>query len=208
MALAPELSHRFRTKVGLEVTVHSAPPELVARRAVARMIVTFTAILLGLSGLGQAQQDERAVRAAFVFNLTKYVSWPSARDRLVIGVIGTKDIGTVLKQVLDGKTSDGRRISVVVHTPDSDLDQCDVLYVSGFPQPVVRSILNRATGRAVLTVGDTDQFVRTGGMVGLVRSGDQIEIKVNLPALRSRNLDMSSRLLKLAVLVPADGGAR
>jgi hypothetical protein len=41
-----------------------------------------------------------------------------------------------------------------------------------------------------------------------VRSGDQIEIEVNLPALRSRKLDMSSRLLKLAVLVPTGGGSR
>ena len=70
----------------------------------------------------------------------------------------------------------------------------------------MRSILNRVAGRAVLTVGDSDQFVRAGGMVGLVRSGDEIEIEVNLPALRSRHLDMSSRLLKLAVLVPSRGG--
>ena len=60
----------------------------------------------------------------------------------------------------------------------------------------------------MLTVGDSDKFVRTGGMVGLVRSGDQIEIEVNLEALRSRQLDMSSRLLSLAVVVPSGGGLR
>ena len=43
-------------------------------------------------------------------------------------------------------------------------------------------------------------------MVGLVRSGDQIEIEVNLNALRSRQLEMSSRLLKMAVIVSANGG--
>ena len=167
-----------------------------------------TMLLLAASGLGTAQQNEAAVRAAFVFNLTKYVSWPSARDRLVIGVVGTGNIGTVLKQVLDGKVSDGRRITVLIHMPDSDLGDCDVLYVAGMAPVTVKSILGRAAGRAVLTVGDSDQFVRAGGMVGLVRSGDQIEIEVNLPAVRGRNLDMSSRLLKLAVLVPGNGGAQ
>ena len=182
--------------------------ESVANSACARALAIFAALLLTFSGFGRAQQDERAVRAAFVFNLTKYVSWPASRDRLVIGVVGTGNIGTVLKQVLDGKTSDGRRISVVIHMPDSDLGDCDVLYVAGLAPATMKAILSRAAGRAVLTVGDSDQFVRAGGMVGLVRSGDQIEIEVNLPALRSRNLDMSSRLLQLAVLVPAGGGSQ
>ena len=148
------------------------------------------------------------MRAAFVFNLTKYVSWPGGRDRLVVGVVGEGDMATVLKQVLDGKVSDGRRIEVVLHAPDSELSECDLLYVNGESPAMLRSILNRAAKRAVLTVGDSDRFVRSGGMVGLVRSGDQMEIEVNLEALRSSRLDMSSRLLNLAVLVPSGGGVR
>jgi hypothetical protein len=208
VAFPPELLDWFGTKVGVEVMARPAGCEVVANPTLARVVAMLTVLLLGFSGFGTAQQDERAVRAAFVFNLTKYVSWPTRRDRLVIGVVGAGDVGQVLKQVLDGKVSDGRRITVVIHMPDSDLGNCDLLYVAGLPPTTVRSILNRAAGRAVLTVGDSDQFVRAGGMVGLVRSGDQIEIEVNLPALRSRNLDMSSRLLKLALLVPTDGGSQ
>ena len=174
-----------------------------------RRALLVLAVLVPLSpGWLPAQQDERAVRAAFVFNLTKYVSWPEARDRLVIGVIGDGDIGTVLKQVLDGKVSDGRRIAVVLHSAGSELNECDLLYVTGGSPAILRSILNRAGNRAVLTVGDSDKFVRSGGMVGLVRSGDQIQIEVNLEVLRSRRLDMSSKLLNLAVLVPSSGGLR
>jgi hypothetical protein len=155
-----------------------------------------------------AQQDERAVRAAFVFNLTKYVTWPHPRERLVIGVIGEGNMGPVLKQILDGKVSDGRRIIVLMHSSDAELRECDLLYVAESSPARIRSILDRVGSRAVLTVGDTEQFTRTGGMVGLVRSGEQIEIEVNLDALRSRQLEMSSRLLNLAVIVSASGGIR
>lgn len=169
--------------------------------------ISLFALLVLLAGKPlAAQQDERAVRAAFVFNLTKYVSWPGAHQRLVIGVLGDANIGAALKQVLDGKSSDGRPISVVLHPADSDLGNCDVLYIAGLPAPAVRSILNRTASKSVLTVGDNDQFVRAGGTVALVRAGDQIQIEVNLEALRSRQLDMSSRLLKLAVLLPSSGG--
>ena len=188
--------------------LRGATVEPPARRIRAGGFAMFIVLLLAIAGSLHAQQDERAVRAAFVFNLTKYVSWPGTRDHLVIGVVGPGDIGPVLQQVLNGKLSDGRRITVVVHTSESELGECDVLYVTAVSPAAVKSILNRAAARAVLTVGDSDQFVRAGGMVGLVRSGDQIEIEVNLNALRSRHLEMSSRLLKLAVLVPTSEESR
>jgi hypothetical protein len=155
-----------------------------------------------------AQQDERAVRAGFVFNLTKYVSWPERHERLVVGVMGQGSMVPVLKQVLEGKVSDGRRISIVINPSDGELRECDVLYVAEMSAVRIRSTLDRVASRAVLTVGDSDQFAREGGMVALVRSGDQIEIEVNLDAVRGRRLEMSSRLLNLAVLVSTSGGTR
>jgi hypothetical protein len=159
-------------------------------------------------GFLHAQQDERAVRAAFVFNLTKYVTWPQPRQRLVIGVVGQGNMGPVLKQVLEGKASDGRQITVLTNPSDVELRECDVLYVAESSAARIRSTLDRVTGRAILTVGESDQFAHSGGMVALVRSGDQIEIEVNLAAVRSRRLEMSSRLLNLAVLVSPGGDAR
>jgi hypothetical protein len=155
-----------------------------------------------------AQQDERAVRAAFVFNLTKYVTWPQPRPRLVIAVLGDNRMGAVLKQVLEGKLSDGRPVAVLIAPSDTELRDCDVLYVAESSPAGIRSALDRITGRPVLTVGESGQFTRAGGMVALLRSGDQIEIDVNLDAVQARRLAMSSRLLNLAVLVSSAGGTR
>ena len=148
------------------------------------------------------------MRAAYVFSLTKYVSWPNARKQLVIGVIGDGSMGAVLKQVLDGKVSDGKTVKVIVHPSEGELHQCNILYVDFAPQEEVHSLLRRLNGRPVLTVGETDRFTRNGGVVALVRSGDQMQIEVNLAALRSAQLQMSSRLLRLAVIVGSDGEAR
>jgi len=153
-----------------------------------------------------AQQDERAVRAAYVFSLTKYVSWPDGRDHLVVAVVGDGAMGPILKQVLDGKNSDGKNIRIAIHPSETELHDCDILYVADASPAEVRSILRRIGARSVLTVGETDRFARAGGMVALVRSGDQMQIEVNLAALRTAQLQMSSRLLRLAVIVAGDGG--
>ncbi len=170
------------------------------------VLMAVVPLLLLSGGLLRAQEDERAVRAAFVFNLTKYVSWPQPHNRLVLGVIGQGSMGPVLKQVLDGKVSDGRRIVVVMHPSEAELRDCDVLYVEESSPATIRSIFDHIRSQSVLTIGDTDQFTRMGGMIALIRSGDQIEIHVNLDTLRSRKLEMSSRLLNLAVIVSGNGG--
>ncbi len=169
-------------------------------------LAALTLIFCVSSGALHAQQQERAVRAAFVYNLTKYVSWPQTRDRLNIGIVGEGNMGAVLKQVLEGKTTEGRKIAVLIHPTDSEIRDCDVLYIAELSPARIQSVLSRIHGRSILTVGETEQFARAGGMVGLVRSGDQIQVEINSEAVRSGKLQMSSRLLNLAVLVRSSGG--
>jgi hypothetical protein len=208
MALPLDLSPRIREEAGDAVISRAPNYKRITHNSVGCALLAVASLFLISGSLVWGQQDERAVRAAYVFNLTKYVSWPNAHDRLMLGVIGEESIGPVLKQVLDGKFSDGRRITVVMHPMDAELKECDLLYVAESSPAKIQLILDRVGSRAVLTVGETDQFTRAGGMVGLVRSGDQIEIEVNRDALHRHQLEMSSRLLKLAVIVSGSGGTR
>lgn len=149
----------------------------------------------------QAQQDERAVRAAYLFNLTKYVAWPSERQQIVICTAGSGTMGEAFKSILQDKVSDGRRVVVLVHPPDAEFKKCDIAYIPATAQTALAGVLSHTAGYPVLTVGETGNFARQGGMVGLIRSGDQIQIEVNLDAVHARGLTISSRLLNLAVLV-------
>lgn len=148
-----------------------------------------------------AQQDERSVRAAFVYNLTKYVLWPVSAHDLNICVLGGGPTGPALKLVVDGKISDGRTIHVLVEPTDASLHHCDILYWSDPSTARVRSILEKTRGTPTLTVGEDDKFVREGGMIGFVRTGDSIQLEVNLDSVKAGDLKISSRLLNLALIV-------
>lgn len=72
-------------------------------------------LLLLMPRTGQSQpHDELAVKAALVFNLTKYVEWPQGNNDVVIGFVGESPMGEVLKTMLDGKTSESRPIHVLL----------------------------------------------------------------------------------------------
>jgi hypothetical protein len=175
-------------------------------RAVAVMIGLCCALVWHSAAHAQVR-DERAVKAAFVYNLTRYVEWPQARKELLIGVIGDPQTGQVLKSVLEGKMSDSATIRVLLAPSDNELDQVAVLYVAGSSPNVIEEALRRARNKSALTIGETETFARAGGMVALVTVEDHVHIFVNLQASEAKDLKISSRLLNLASIVkPAAGG--
>lgn len=168
-----------------------------------RWILVFLALLAPIAPGAEGQpHDERAVRAAFVFNLTKYVEWPQKTDEMVIGFIGQDQTGEIFKKMLDGKTSDSRVIRVLLSPSDQDLARCSILYIAEPSARNVRAALDQVRGKSILTVGDTEAFVREGGMIGLVTVGEQIQIRVSLETAQASRLKISSRLLNIAALVP------
>ncbi len=157
---------------------------------------------------GAQPHDEHTVKAALVFNLTKYVEWPQGNSEFVIGFIGEGSMGEVLKSMLDGKTSESRTIHVLLSPSDQDLARCNLLYIAEPSPKNIHAALDRVRDKSILTVGDSDSFVREGGMIGLVTMGDLVKIQVRLQAAQDSHLKISSRLLNIAILVPSTPEAR
>lgn len=147
-----------------------------------------------------SQQDERSVRTAFVYNLTKYMAWPSSTQALDICVIGKGTTGSDLKTIVDGKLSGQRTIRVQLDPADSDLRHCQIIYLSATAGPRLSAVLDKTRGTSPLTVGESENFLRSGGMIAFIRSGDSLQLEVNLDAVEAANLKISSRLLDLAII--------
>jgi len=166
-------------------------------------------ILAAVAGLlmqAQAQsRDERAVRVAYVYNLIQYVEWPSPGKDVTIAIAGNASTGDVMAQLLDGKSSNGQTIHVVRAGKNEDLQRYRIAYIADAPEGDVRRLLEKARGRDVLTLGETEEFVRAGGMVALVNTGDHIRLEVNLEAVQAAGIRISSRVLDLATIVRPSG---
>jgi hypothetical protein len=152
--------------------------------------------------------DERAIRVSYVFNLTKYVEWPRAGNQLVVCFVGDGSMGEALEKMLAGKTSGSRLIRVVLSPNEEDLDQCDVIYVAYSSSKKVHEVLDHLRNKSVLSVGDTESFPKSGGMIGLVKMGQQVQMIVNLDAVQRARLQISSRVLNLATIVHDASEAR
>jgi YfiR/HmsC-like len=154
-----------------------------------------------------AQELEYPLKAAFLFNFVKFVEWPAdafagERSPLAICVYGTDPFGDTLDNVVRGETVGER--GLIVQRPDAleDLRDCHVLFVSRSERSRLPEVLSRVQGAPVLTVGDTDGFLKAGGVINFVLEENKVRFQINPEAAERSQLKISSKLLRLAKPFP------
>ena len=65
-------------------------------------------------------------------------------------------------------------------------------------------VLPGSEGRQLrsVTVGETDAFLDQGGMIALTADRNRVRLHINPSLLRAANLDVSSKLLRVAQIKP------
>jgi hypothetical protein len=168
-----------------------------ARLPVMLGVVCLAALPIALRGQ-TATTDE--VKAAFLFNFAKFVEWPAARGTgsLSIGVLGNDNLGESLREIVRGKTVNGRPLASRRVTADDDLASLHLLFVGTSEKMRVADVLKRVEGGSVLTVSDVDKFCHQGGVIALTQEGNHVRFDINLDAADRSKLKVSSKLLTLA----------
>lgn len=165
---------------------------------------SFPCILPALLGLLFAlpvmalEQDEAVVKAAFIYNFTKFVEWPAeAEGPLQLCLIGETDSLLAALANLEGKQSQGRSIRVRSTGHDA-LDGCRVIVVGASEADRLTAILGNAQRQPALTVSEIGHFADAGGMISLVVNNARVQFEINAQAAQRANLKLSAQLLKLA----------
>lgn len=150
-----------------------------------------------------ASGREDAVKAAYIYNFAKFTEWPAAAGAaasLVACALGEDPLAHALS-ALTGKRIGERRLEVrQVRDPES-AEGCHILYLARPEAEHLAEVLAALDHRPVLTVGDTPGFAERGGMIGLVVLDRRVRFHINAAAVEGAGLNISSKLLKLAVTV-------
>lgn len=175
---------------------------MICRRQLATIALA-TSVLspMTASAEPQARLSENQIKAAFLFNVAKFVEWPATDDRsddFVVGVIGSDFIGNVLYRLVSGKTVQGREIVVRRLRKDDDLQGCQIVFVGANESRHAADILLRVQARGVLTVGETPQFLSEGGLVRFYVDNNRIRFQINAAAAEQAGLKINSQLMGLA----------
>ena len=171
----------------------------------ARRVLATAAVALALWAGPAAQAPEtleKDVKAAFLYNFTKFVDWPqsafeSTTEPLRVCVVADAAFTRSVDRIIEGETVRGRPLRRVVPGP-TEVARCHVLFV-GAPETERARELLASVGRApVLTVGESRRFIEQGGAISFIVVNDRVRFDVNTRATDRAGLTVSSKLLRVA----------
>lgn len=184
-ATIPRGRRAFFCRLGLALAVSLAPCSMLASRT---------------------EVEEPAIKAAGLFKIISFVEWPpeafaSPTAPLVVGVLGSGPIADLLPAFAENETWHGRRV-VLRGLPSAALaHECHVVFIARSAQTSWPYIRHQFARRPILVVSDASQFARAGGTVQLAIARNRLHLVINLGAVRSAGITISSKVLRLAEIV-------
>jgi hypothetical protein len=171
-----------------------------------KLIAYAAALALLIPPAGSAarlEPSEYGLKSVFLYQFCRFMEWPdsafsSPNDPLIIGVVGDDPFGSLLKEAVEGETYHGRPIRIEHYRGPRDIRRCHLLFVSRSEVDQMAEILSAVAGKSVVTVGETDGFLDRGGMIALTADRNRVRLRVNTSSLRAANVDVSSKLLRVA----------
>lgn len=146
---------------------------------------------------------EYKIKAGYLYNFTKFISWPEdSYQTFNLCILGDDPFGNLIDPIEQRRVSD-RPIKLVrlssSHSFSGDKPlYCHILFVSA-------SVTNTPTLQGkTLTVGESPNFAQRGGIIGFINRDGRIKLQINLAAVKQSGLKISAKLLEVADII--DGG--
>ena len=151
---------------------------------------------------------EYRVKAAFLYNFTKFVKWPekafpNAKSPIKICILGESPFNGALDTIRN-KTAGGRKIEVLEANGVQDIDNCHILFVSAGSEEEFFRSLEHFQKLSILTVGDRKGFAQRGCVMNFLMVEKKVRFEINTKSAEKADLKISSQLLKIARIVGED----
>jgi hypothetical protein len=154
--------------------------------------------------VAQVVPEEYLLKAAFMFQFPQFVEWPSAiwqdARNVQLCVVEPNPFGSELEHLIRGEALNGRPLAAKEIFGADELAGCHLLFVSqrsGDPSAVLRA----TAGHPVLTVGEAEDFLESGGIIALKMVDGKVRFEIHAANAQKAGLRISSQLLSLALAV-------
>ncbi len=171
-------------------------------RLVLLIIIVILTFVCGVPAHSAEIPNEKKLKAAYLYNFVKFIHWPEssfsgAQAPLVIGLLGPDDFNGELLP-LEAKQVRNRSIEIRYFRTAEEIRSCHLLYISPTESETLEKILEKLSGKAILTVGDDNNFAAQGGVIQFVWIRDRLRFVINLEAAKAKQIQIDSQLLSLA----------
>jgi len=175
----------------------------MARISTVKKIAIGLLLLVLTAGAGLADAvTEYDLKAAYLLNFAGYVEWPETPKPVTICVYGENPFkAATIATLLEAKAG---QINAGFKYPNQleQLTDCKILYLSPSEHDNFSKIIALLHNAPVLIVTDVQDRAPPGSMINLVTESNRLRFEINISAVLAAKLRISSKMLKLAKIVP------
>jgi hypothetical protein len=148
------------------------------------------------------ESREAAVKAAFLYNFTKFVEWPDSAFAqpsapFLVCAFADPAFRSELDGILRNEQVHGRPIAIAPATLE-DARACHIAYFAQSEAERQVRMLDALKHAPVLTVGEGQRFLEQGGVVAFLLENNRVRFSVSKANADAAGLNISSRLLRVA----------
>ena len=149
----------------------------------------------------QTGSNDATLKAAFIFNFTKYIDWDTDNgNNFIIGIIGASGIDAPLNEIARTSTVKNKGIIIKHFNSLESIEYCNILFIPQAAPFPLQSILSK-TAKGMLTISEEPGLAKQGTAFNFVLQNDRLKFEANLKSIYGANLKVSSQLLKLAIII-------
>ena len=160
-------------------------------------------ILAGFSSNEQTEAQEYDLKAAYIYNITKFIYWDSyiPGPEFIIGIIDSSPILEPLEKIAKTKTVMNKKIIIKQFTKLEEIDNCTILFIPKNTAVSLKEILAITKSKKILTISEKEGYGKKGSAINFVTIDDKLKFEVNTKTLENSGLKASAQFLKLAVII-------
>jgi hypothetical protein len=156
--------------------------------------------------MAEDDNAEHKIKAGYLYNFIKFVTWPSVKTaNFNICIVG-HDPFSALIDPIENRTAFGLPIKLLRLDTPPEHRRCHIIFTDAAnPNALLdRCIREFSVNSKTLVVGEGDDFAERGGAISFVIRDGKIKLQINLKALQQSGLTISAKLLEVAEIVGAD----
>lgn len=159
--------------------------------------------LIGCAAVAAEQVAEHDVKAAYLYNFTRFIEWPAdipaTNQPFRLCVVADAVTTEAVTRTMAGESVRGRTTETIVPESSKAIPDCQILFIGRTVMRRAAPMLEAAKGRPILVVGEAPGFAKSGaGAIEFVREKSRLRFEVNVEVARQCGLSISSRLLQVA----------
>jgi len=141
---------------------------------------------------------EYKLKSAFIYNFATFIDWPEKTGKALTLCVAAPQAEMEYFSLLEGKPVGDMTVAVRHLEEGISAEGCRILFVAESESDGFEDWLSEVGDEQVLTVAESEKWLKKGVMIALLLQDKRIVFDVNIAAAKEVGVDINSKLLRLA----------